>query len=333
MSLLLVSGVNGFIGSNLAGRLLRDGHKVRGLVRASSDRSFLKGLDVDLFTGDVTDRPSLDPAMAGVEVAVHGAGFASDWGPYSKFHDVNVTGTKNMAEAAQAAKVRRFVHLSTAALHGFPGARNMDESSPMPNSPFSYCVTKRLAEEWLWGFSKSSGLEVTAIRPGNVFGPKDHTFIEKYAAALEQGKAGYVRGGRSWTCPAYVENLADAIALACFEPAAKGEAFIVTDGLEIDWRTFTERLADEMGVKRPGMSVPFWLGYAVASLLESVYWTCRIKSAPLLTRYRICNGGRDYHFSIAKARRLLKYEPRVGFEESIRRSVGWLRERKKEKPS
>ena len=117
----------------------------------------------------------------------------------------------------------------------------------------------------------ASGLEATAIRPGNVFGPRDHTFIDKYAQALDQGKGGYIGGGRSWTCPAYVENLADAIALACFEPAAAGEAFLATDGLDIDWRTFTEKLADELGVERPRLSVPFWLGYPLAAVMEGAY--------------------------------------------------------------
>jgi nucleoside-diphosphate-sugar epimerase len=193
----------------------------------------------------------------------------------------------------------------------------------MPETPFAYCESKKQAEREVF----ASGLEVTAIRPGNVFGPRDHTFIDKYAQALEQGKGGYVGGGRSWTCPAYVENLADAIALACFEPGAAGEAFLVTDGLDIDWRTFTEKLADELGVKRPGLSIPFWLAYPLAAVMEGAYRVVGAANSPLLTRYRVCNGGRDYHFSIAKARRVLKYEPKVGLEEALRRTVRWYRER------
>jgi len=244
---ILVTGANGFIGSHVVERLLRDGRKVRGLVRASSDLTFLEGVDVELARGDITNRASLDAPMRGVEVAVHVAGFVSDWDPRAECRSVNVHGTRNVIEAARAAGVRRLVHISTAALHGFPGARTQDESSPMPETSFAYCESKKQAERDVF----ASGLEATAIRPGNVFGPRDHTFIDKYAQALEQGKCGYVGGGRSWTCPAYVENLADAIALACFEPAAVGEAFLVTDGLDIDWRTFTENLADELGVKRP----------------------------------------------------------------------------------
>ena len=132
--MILVTGANGFIGSHVVERLLRDGRKVRGLVRASSDLTFLEGVDVELARGDITNRASLDAPMRGVEVAVHVAGFVSDWDPRAECRSVNVHGTRNVIEAARAAGVRRLVHISTAALHGFPGARTQDESSPMPET-------------------------------------------------------------------------------------------------------------------------------------------------------------------------------------------------------
>jgi nucleoside-diphosphate-sugar epimerase len=327
MSTILVTGANGFIGSHLAARLAADGHRVRGLVRKTSDLAFLDGLSLDLRTGDVTDRDSLRPALEGVEVVVHAAGAVSDWGPWEVFRSVNVDGTRNVAEAARDAGVRRLVHIGTAAVHGFEGFRNRDETAPLVRSPFPYCETKREAEEWLLAFARTAPLEAAVIRPGNVFGPRDHTFAEKYLDALAAGKAGYVGGGHRWTCPAYVENLVDGIVLACFEPAARGEAFLITDGLEIDWRTFTEALAAELGVEAPRLSLPFPLAYAAAWVLEAVWRALRRRHPPLLTRYRICNGGRDYHFSIAKAGRLLRYAPRVGFAESVRRTVAWYRQK------
>lgn len=327
MASILVTGANGFIGSNLCERLAGEGHQVRGLVRATSNLQFLSGVDVELVRGDVTDRASLGPAVAGVEVVVHVAALASDWGPYQRFFAVNVEGTKNIAEASAAAGVRRLVHISTTAIHGFAGFKNASEEALRPPSRFPYAETKRLAEEWLFEFARSTALEVTAIRPGNVYGPKDHTFIEKFADALVAGKGGYVSGGQRWTCPIYIENLTDAIARACFEPTARGEAFLVTDGLDIDWRTFTERLADAIGVRRPKLSVPFSVGYGVAWLLEGMYKMVGAANPPLLTRFRICNGGRDYHFSIAKAQRLLRWTPAVGLDEAMRRTAAWYRTR------
>lgn len=334
MSSVLITGVNGFIGSHVAQRFQRDGHEVRGLVRKTSDLSFLKGLEVQLHVGDITRRETLREPLSGVDIVVHNAGFASDWGPYRKFHEINVEGTQNVAEIAAGQGVKRFVHISSAVLHGFGNPGKMDESSPLADSLFPYCRTKRIAEEWLFAYAKGSAMEVAAIRPGNVFGTRDHTFIEKYLDALVQGRAGYVGGGRSPTCPVYVENLAEAIYLAAFEPAARGEAFLITEDLEIDWRAFTELFADELGLRRPALSVPYWLGYPLAYLLERIHEIFALQAEPLLTRYRICNAGKAYHFSVEKAKRLLKYAPVVPFEEAVRRTVAWYvgREAKTNEP-
>lgn len=327
MSHIFVSGVNGFIGSHLAERLINMGHCIRGLVRKTSDLKLIEGLDIELAYGDITDRNSLDGALNGVDILVHVAGLASDWGPHKEFFAVNVTGTQNIAELAHMNRVKRFVHISTTALHGFKDFRNIDETFPMAKTIFPYCETKKMAEQWLFEFAKSINMDITAIRPGNVYGPRDHKFIEKYLNILCSGKAGYIDGGQHWTCPTYVENLVDGIVKACFEPSAIGQAFFITDGLEITWKTFTEEFADELGVKRPKLSLPFWFGYILALNMEMVYKVLRIESPPLLTRYRICNGGRDFHFSIEKARRLLKFEPLIEFKEAVRRTVSWYLQR------
>jgi len=327
---ILISSVNGFIGSHIAERLVKEGHQVRGLVRKTSDLKFIEGLEIELFYGDITERDSLIEPMKGIQIVIHVAGLAADWGPYEKFYAVNTIDTKNMAEIASLNRVKRFVHISTTAIHGFGGFRDIDESFPMTETIFLYCETKKLAEKWLFEFSKLTDMEICAIRPGNVFGPRDHTFIDKYADALKERTVGYIDRGNHWTCPTYVENLVEGVIKACFEPAARGESFFITDGLTIDWKTFTGKLADELGLEPPRFSIPFWLGYTVATLMESAYRLLAIPKPPLLTRYRISNAGRDYHFCIEKAKRLLKYSPVVPFDEAIKRTAHWYRERYKE---
>ncbi len=329
MSTILITGVNGFIGSHLAEKFISEGHKVHGLVRKTSNLKFIGGFDIKLHYGDITDRNSLTEAMKEIEIVVHNAAFASDWGQFQKFYDVNVTGTRNVAEVAAGAGVKRMVHISSAVLHGFKNPKKMDETSPVVKSMFPYNETKRIAEEWLFDFAKTTKLEITSVRPGNVYGTRDHTFIEKYLDALEKRKAGFVDGGKHVTCPTYAENLADAVLLAAFEPAANGEAFLITDGVDINWRDFTNKFADELGAKRPKMSIPYPVGYSVGFLFEMFYKLFRLKSEPMLTRYRISNGGNDYHFSIEKAENILKYVPKVGIDEAIHRSVEWYKNRNK----
>jgi nucleoside-diphosphate-sugar epimerase len=325
MSVFLITGVNGFIGSHIAERLIKDGHCVRGLVRKTSDLQFIRGMQIELFADDITQLDSQRAAFKDVDIVIHVAGLASDWGKYEDFYRINVLGTMNVALAAAEAQVKRLVHISTAAFYGFGRKNAGKESDPAAKSIFPYNETKRLAEEWLFKFDKR--MEITSIRPGNVFGPRDHTFIEKYLDALEKGKLVYIRGGKSKTCPTYIDNLVGGIIIACFSEKAPGNAFFITDGLDINWKEFTNAFADAMTVPRLKLSIPFEPTYATAFLMEVLYKLFQIQKAPLLTRYRISNGGKDFHFSIGKAERLLGYKPEIDFKESVRRTVAWYRRR------
>ncbi len=327
MGIYLVTGISGFIGSHVSQRLLARGHRVRGIVRRTSDLTFLKDQNPELSFGDITDRESLTAPLKGVEVVIHVAGMASDWGPLDRFYDVNVTGTRNAAEEAHLAGARRFVHIGTTAVHGFGGFSNLAESAPMAQSAFPYCETKKIAENWLFDFARTVPMEISSIRPGNVFGPRDHTFIEKYLDAMEKGKLAYVSGGRCLTAPTYVENLVDAIEAACVEQRAAGEAFFITDGLDITWKAFTEKFAAALGVPSPKLSAPFAVANGLGYASERLYLLLGISSPPMITRYRVSNAGRDYHFSIDKARRLLGYDPAVNFEDAVKNTVHWYRSR------
>jgi nucleoside-diphosphate-sugar epimerase len=329
MSHFLLTGINGFIGSHVAERLVNDGHKVRGIVRKSSDLKRLKGLTVELLQGNITNKQSIEDALKDIDIVIHIAGLASDWGTYRDFFEVNVEGTRNVAMASRDHNVKRFVYMSSAAIFGFQNCRYVSEESPLPDTIFNYCQTKKQAEQWLLEFSASNEMELVILRPGNVFGPYDHTFIEQYLDTLLERKMIYIDKGKHWTCPIYVTNLSDAVVRACFEPKAAGEAIILTDGYEIDWKMFTGKLATELGIKPPKWSVPFHLAYFMAFLMEVLYKVLRIKSAPLLTRYRISNGGRDYHFSIEKAISVLQFKPAIALDEAIRQTVSWYKRHRK----
>lgn len=318
----LITGVNGFIGSHAARRILKEGHKVRGLVRKTSNLDYLKDLDIELVYGDVTRPDTLKNVTKGVDRVIHVAGIASDWGAYKDFRRVNYQGTLNMARAAVEAGVKRFVHISSTAVHGF-GFRDIEEGRPKGTALNAYSETKKNAEEWLFEFSRIVPMEITVFRPGNVYGPDDHTFIDKYLDALVTGKIAYVNKGRSLTCPVYIDNVVEGIWLGCFAEGAVGEAFFLTDGLEITWREFTEMLADALGAKRPTFSIPLGVGFVAALILEGIYKLIPFIGEPAITRYRVRNGGQDYHFSINKARKLLNYSPVVPLDEAVKRTAAW----------
>ncbi len=325
MKRVFITGVNGFIGSNLAKKLIEKGIVVSGLVRKTSDLSFVKGLDITLHYGDITDSSSLDRGwLEKVDTVFHVAGLAADWGTYDKFYKINVEGTRNVATMASKAGVKRFVYISTVAFHGF-GKTNIKEDDPIAPKLIPYARTKWLAEQWLWQFAEDTSMEITAIRPGNVFGPNDRTFMLKYLEAMERGKFAQINHGKAKTCPTFIYNLVDAVMLAATHPQAPNEAFIVTDGLDITWNSFNRLLAKEMGIKLKNTSLPYPVAMAVAKLYFGIHEILGLKTEPFLTPYRINNGGKDYHFSIEKIQSVLGFQPAYDIETAVKMTVEWYK--------
>ncbi len=322
---ILITGANGFIGSHLVDKFIAEGFKVFGFVRTTSDLSLLKGKQVTLRYGDITDYHSVKEALSGIDIVVHNAGLASDWGSLELFRKINLSGTKNVTKAAKYNSVKRMVHMSTTAIHGFnqPHAVSEDESK---KPVFNYGLSKLEAENWLLDFHRTTNVDIVIIRPGNVFGPWDHTFIDKYIKAMLCGKIAYINKGHSLTCPTYVGNLVHGVHLASINEHAVGEAFIITDGLTINWKQFTETIADQLRIKYPKFSIPLNLALPLASIVERFYRIIKSEQPPIITKYRVLNGGTDYYFSIKKARKLLGYEPLTSFKESVKNTVQWYRE-------
>ncbi|MEP7324124.1 MAG: NAD-dependent epimerase/dehydratase family protein [Saprospiraceae bacterium] len=325
---ILITGANGFIGSNLAAALLKQKHKVVGLVRKTSDLKYLKDLPVQLVYGDILDRASIYHAARGCDILVHTAGAVTDWGDIDYFTKLNVEGLKNVAQAAADYEIKRLVHISTVAIYGF-NVKDAKETDPTPPSQVRYSQTKLLGVQWLNDFATKTGMEIVKINPGNVFGPGDDKFIKPYLDIISKNGFVFVNKGESLTCPTYIDNLVHGIALACFQPNISGETFNITDGLEITWKEFTDAFYIALGKKPISRSISHGLLHTIANGMEKFYTLFQIKKSPLLTRYRIDNAGKDYHFSIEHAREVLGYAPVVDFETSIKNTVDWYKKETK----
>ena len=211
---VLVTGANGFIGSNLCRALIERGYRVRGMVRKSSDLSYLKGFDMELVYGNLGDKKDLELALKDVDTVYHLAALSLDWGPFKSFLKTNVEGTKNMLEGAKEANIKKFVYISSVVVHGFEDRLDADENTPFKDTIFPYCKSKKMAEEIVWEYYRKYNLPITVIRPGNVFGPNDGLFFTGVAGAIDKGYMPHVNKGRAITCLTYIENLVSGMILA-----------------------------------------------------------------------------------------------------------------------
>ena len=324
----LVTGATGFIGSHIAQRLVRDGYRVRCLVRPTSDTSLLEELNVELAAGDLTNAPSLQRAVADCTHVIHCGAMVSDWAMPTEVVRVNVEGTRNLLTAAAGAAVRRVVHVSSTDVYGYPGRPEIDETYAARRFRNWYAQTKLLAEAEVRRFAKTRGLDTVVLRPATVYGPRSREVVLEIARAIRGGNMVLIGGGRAIAGLCYVDNVADVAPLALRDEGVRGQVFNVTDGLNITWREFADGLADGLGCPPVRWSMPYGVAEAIGFSLEHGYRALRattnLQTRPLLSRQAVHVMGIDQSFSNRRAREQLHWEPRVDYETGLAATLAWL---------
>ena len=302
--------------------LVARGEKVRVLVRPTSKTEHLTNQGVKLVYGDLTDIQSLRAAVQGVERVYNCAALAADWGGRDAFYGANVAGVRNLAEVALEAGVRKFIHVSTTDVYGHPDYP-ADETVPFRLRGWHYGDTKIEGEQEVWGYHRRHSLPVTVVRPVNIYGPRSTTFVLEIVDLLKQGSMIHIGNGRKPAGLTYVTNVVDVLLRAADSENSVGQAYNASDGSDVTWRKYVDRLAEITGVSSPRLVIPHRLAYFTGWAMEKIYGVLRIKARPLLTRMAAELFSTDQGFPIDKARRELGYEPEVDFDEGMRRVEVW----------
>ncbi len=176
MARALVTGGTGFIGSNIALRLVERGWDVCILERPGASRQLLEGGPFEFVNGDVLSPETLPAAMRHIDVVYHAAGVVDYWRQgVERMYQVNVEGTRNVMDAALAARVERVVHTSSTAAMGIHPDTVVDETFHfnVKAGRFVYGHSKYLAEEIALEMFQKKGLPVVVVNPTTVIGPRD----------------------------------------------------------------------------------------------------------------------------------------------------------------
>ena len=305
----LVTGGAGFIGSNIVDELVKRGQEVVVLddLSAGKEANLATVRDkIDLHIGSVTDLAAVQSACEGAEYVIHLAARTSVprsvLNPLETNH-VNIDGTLNVLVAARDAQVRRFVFAASSSAYGETPTLPKVESMPaQPISP--YGVTKYVGEMYAQVFGRVYGLENACIRYFNVFGPRqDPTsqysgVLSRFMLAVIEGQPPVIYGdgeqSRDFT---YAENIVDETLRACEASGASGLVFNGGTGARI---TLNQ----------------------VVKMLE------RITGKTIQAKYEGPRNGdiRDSQADVSLARKILGYEPRVLFEEGLKRTWDWYKQ-------
>ncbi len=319
----LVTGGSGFLGSHLIDALLERGESVVSLVRPSSDTTYLESIGVELALGDISDLPSIKKAAQGVDFIYHCAALAADWGTWDAFREANKTGVQNMLDAALEANVDKFIHVSTTDVYGHPNYP-VDEGSPFRLRGWPYGDTKIEGEKVVWEYLRKHDVPATIVRPVNIYGPRSTTFVLEIVELLKKGEMVHIGFGRQSAGLVYVTNVVDLMLRAADSDRSVGQAYNASDGSNVTWREYVDRLAAIVGVKSPRLVIPHRFAFITGWTMELIYKVLRIKTRPLLTRMAAELFGTDQGFPITKARNELGYSPGVDFDQGMRRVEEWL---------
>lgn len=200
MNAVLVTGADGFIGSHLVERLVRQGHKVRAFVQYNSFNSWgwldscapeVKG-KFEVFAGDIRDPHGVRTAMQGCDAVLHLAALIAI--PYSyhspdTYVDTNIKGTLNILQAARELGIKRVIHTSTSEVYGTARFVPITEAHPLQGqSPYS--ASKIAADQMAYSFYSSFDLPVVIARPFNTYGPRQsaRAVIPTIIAQIANGK-------------------------------------------------------------------------------------------------------------------------------------------------
>ena len=323
MTVVLVTGASGFIGSHLVKRCLHEGYDVRALVRkGNACIASLKQEGVVVVEGDIRDAEVVNSAVNGCDLVFHVAALTSDWGALKDFTDINIGGTRHVCEAVLRYKVKRLVYISTYESFNHFRHKQVNEETPYVMQNLPYPDTKIGGNDIVWKYAEL-GIKASLVYPVWVYGPGDRTLFPLLADGIRRRQLFYWSHHASMSM-VYIDNLVDLLMLAALHQDAVGEGFLAYDGEAISFEEVCERIAARIHAKPPSLYLPFNLVYWLAGMLEVLYRTIRSAKRPLLTRHAVTLLASRAVVDASKARRVLGWAPRVGLEEGIRRTLDWL---------
>ena len=311
----LVTGASGFVGGALCGRLAACGFRVRAVLRDGGDSSIrsceivrVPAISIDIDWAN---------ALSGITTVIHLAARvhvmhekAAD--PLAEFRKVNVAGTEHLARSAAANGVKRLVYVSSIKVNGEitnDEDKFTESMGPSPQDP--YGISKFEAELALHRVADETGLEVVIVRPPLVYGAGVKGNFVQMFKVLAEGIPLPLASVRNRRSLIYVGNLVDALIVCATHPAAAGQTYLVSDGVDISTPDLLRQIGEEIG--RPARLIPF-----PPALLRLVgRMTGKAGQVDrLLGSLRVDSG---------KIRRELNWTPPYTLQQGLRATAEWYR--------
>jgi nucleoside-diphosphate-sugar epimerase len=236
---------------------------------------------------------------------------------------INVTGTRNVANAAVSAGALRIVHVSSIAVYGYSQSGDVTEATPPNPGQDPYNITKAEAENELRSIASASHMPFSIIRPAMIYGPRSGMWTGNFFRLAKRRPTFFIGRGDGTTFPIFVDDVVDLMLLLAQHPDAVGETFNCAPDPSPTWREFLgaySKLAGHqswLGIP-PGLVSPF------VSLIGALAQpNTQVKELPNLLQMALGH----VTFKMTKARERLGWEPKVNLQSGVERCAPWLRDK------
>jgi len=318
-----VTGGTGFTGSHLVRRLLGRAHRVRVLDReAGLFADELRSLGAELHLGSVTDAALVERLTAGCQQVFHlAAAFRQINLPKRLYWEVNVEGTRRVAEASLRHGVERLIYCSTQGVHGDIKELPGHEDSPITPEDY-YQLTKYEGEQAVAEIAGQS-LAYTILRPMAIYGPGDPGRFLLLFRAVRSGRFLMFGDGNTLYHPLYIDNLVDAFESAAERSEAIGRTYLIGDDRYYSLNELVREVGRSLGLEVKITHLPFRPLWAAALVCEAVCGPLRIE--PPLFRRRVDWFRQNRAFSIERAKRELGFRPKVDLRTGLALTAQWYK--------
>lgn len=247
-----VTGATGFKGSHLVPRLLKEGYKVRALVRSETKAEPLKELGAEIFFANVTDFDTLEKAFSGADIVIHLVAVRHEKRGAS-FETINHLGTKNVVVASQNCKVKRFLHISI--LKADPEAKS------------TYLVSKWQGEQEV----VNSNLNWTVLRPGLIYGPRGEAITTMANLVKRLPFLPVLGDGEYKMQPMYIEDEIEVFLKVLKDEKTIGQVYEIGGPEPLTYNQIMDTLGEVLiGRKRPKIHLPVSINRPFISLGEAI---------------------------------------------------------------
>ena len=321
---ILVTGASGFIGGRFARFALEQGFDVRvSGVRAESVEHLVRR-GAEFIPGDLADGLLVRDLCVDVDAVVHCAGAIGAWGRYQDLHRDNVLVTENVVEACLKQRVRRLVHLSSAAMY-FDGRSHVGLTEEQLPKRFkhTYAATKNMAEQKVFG-AQEFGLEVIALRPRFVTGAGDMSFFPRLLKQQRKGRLAIVGNGLNKVDFTSVHNLNEALLSSLLATgSALGKAYNISNGTPIPLWDVINYVMRQMQVPQVTRYRGYGMAYSLGALNEVACKLWPGQPEPGLSRLGAQVMDKDFTLDISRARHYLDYDPKVSLWTALDEFCSW----------